>query len=598
MLKNRLPLLAAAMSLLMALPADALINVSFTPVDLAKSAEAIVLLEGVPDAAGGKIRLKTVKVLKGKDMDIAAVGVGDLAESDTLAAELKKAKVAALLFAGKFEKAKEGATVSAIGALHIGTSWYALTSGEDGGHELVEDPLDLKAVWDGGTEPLCRAMEYALKSRAPVVPVASGVKWRAIVSHGKIAGGVGEPACLIRDGRPELIFTSPQGDTIVNVAADGKLRITAAATKSIAATYVDLDQDGTPNRVGCDGKALYFLDDPAKPTEIVKLEGASEIMPATHGGKPAILATLPKGPQLIWKEGNGYLAKAIGQEGPDGIQRVRLCDVTGDGIADLLMFHERRLLVGHGKADGSFESPRQAAGAPESLRDVKLADFDGDGRLDILLAGGTEAGLALLAGDGKGGFTQVIDETGELVYHGTGAMSAALVSDFNNDGLQDVVLLRKSGVPMLMFNRGFRTFGFSRNLDFGTLDLPGAELIRGTDDNQVQVTAGALVDLDGDGGLDLLCVANGQLVAVMREAGTATLGVRLTLAPELAGPVQVTVANADRNLGTVLLDSSRPQFFGTTAKGPVDVSWTFPDGTKGSKRVIVLKPIDLVIGKD
>ena len=81
-------------------------------------------------------------------------------------------------------------------------------------------------------------------------------------------------------------------------------------------------------------------------------------------------------------------------------------------------------------------------------------------------------------------------------------------------------------------------------------------------------------------------------------AGSATLGVRLTLAPELAGPVKVTVANADRNLGSVLLDSSRPQLFGVPAKGPVDISWTFPDGTKGGKRVIVLKPTELVIGKD
>ena len=598
MLKNRLPLSAAVMSLMMTLTADALINISFTPVDLAKSAEAIVLLEGVPDAQAGKIAFKPIRALKGKDPVIAAVGVGDLAESETLGPELKKAKIAALLFAGKFEKAREGVTVSAVGALHIGTAWYAIEAAENGVHELIEDPLDLKAVWDGGTEPLVRAMEYVLKAGSPVVPVVSGVSWRAIVSHGKIAGGAGEPPCIIRDGRPELIFTSPQGDTIVRVEAEGKLSATPAASKSIAATYVDLDQDGTPDRVVCDGKALYFLDDPAKPAEIVKLDGVIEIMPATNGGKPALLATLPSGPQLIRKEADGYHAKPLVEQDVPVTQRARLGDVNDDGIADLLLFNQAFLLVASGQADGTFAGPRQATRAPGLLRDVKLADFDGDGHMDILLASGEQEGLALLAGDGQGGFAQVIDETGELVYHGTGAMSAALVSDFNNDGLQDVVLLRQSGVPMAMFNRGFRTFGFSRNLDLGTLELPGADLIRGSDEKPVQVTAGALVDLDGDGGLDLLCAADGQLGAVMRAAGSATLGVRLTLAPELAGPVKVTVANADRNLGSVLLDSSRPQLFGVPAKGPVDISWTFPDGTKGGKRVIVLKPTELVIGKD
>ncbi len=195
-----------------------------------------------------------------------------------------------------------------------------------------------------------------------------------------------------------------------------------------------------------------------------------------------------------------------------------LADIDGDGDLDLL--------VGNKLAtDGSraadlvvFENTGTPAAPAFALRDTvetldsynfapALGDLDGDGAPDLLL-GTWNDGMAYYRGDGEGGFTLADSVLLELP---RGSHTAPALVDIEGDGDPDLFVGETAG-----------TINFFENT--GTPEAPRFELVTETfaDINAGRRSAPAFVDLDGDGGLDLVVGTESEGLFAYRNTGTPT----------------------------------------------------------------------------
>ncbi len=163
---------------------------------------------------------------------------------------------------------------------------------------------------------------------------------------------------------------------------------------------------------------------------------------------------------VLLGDGTGGFAAAPGSPFPAGSQpySVAVGDFNGDGKPDLAIANvasgDVTVLLGSGT--GGFTaapgSPFAVGSYPES---VAVADFNNDGKLDLAVAGvglyqSTGLNVTVLLGDGTGGFTAV--QSGPAA---TGSQPTALaVGDFNEDGLPDLAVINPgtSTVAVLLGN--------------------------------------------------------------------------------------------------------------------------------------------------
>ncbi|HEY2938588.1 MAG TPA: VCBS repeat-containing protein [Gaiellaceae bacterium] len=115
-------------------------------------------------------------------------------------------------------------------------------------------------------------------------------------------------------------------------------------------------------------------------------------------------------------------------------------DVNGDGKADLLAVVAKGTVVLFGNGAGGFRT----AGAPHPAggNDITVADFNGDGKLDFATANGEASRIAVLLGDGAGGFAPVA-----LSPFAAYATRQVVAGDFNGDGKADILALSAVGDP-------------------------------------------------------------------------------------------------------------------------------------------------------
>ncbi|HEY5648738.1 MAG TPA: FG-GAP-like repeat-containing protein, partial [Nitrospiria bacterium] len=184
-------------------------------------------------------------------------------------------------------------------------------------------------------------------------------------------------------------------------------------------------------------------------------------------------------------------------------------DFDRDGNLDLVVVNSRNslaLLRGDGK--GGFEKGRLIAIIQDG-QTVAVGDFNHDGKLDLAVTTSKERGLAVLLGDGEGGF-------GHEARFSVGGESPArhiVADDFNRDGNLDLAMTLQfdDRVAILL---GDGTGGFSEP---GGYQLPPQSLPRG-------LAAG---DFNKDGIPDLAVVASSKLSTIYILLGDGTGGVRL-----------------------------------------------------------------------
>jgi hypothetical protein len=200
----------------------------------------------------------------------------------------------------------------------------------------------------------------------------------------------------------------------------------------------------------------------------------------------------------------------------DQTQAVKLADVNGDGILDLVVGNEvppNRLLFNDGKGKFTERPEKLELPVPLHTRDVLVFDANGDGHPDILFINLTSNGgqwdkdptARLLINDGKGNFK---DETTKRIPAQKLSSYSGAIVDFNHDGYADIILSAVKTPPFeaaqvqALQNNGWGVFA-----NVTGKVIPDVTVCRGW--------GIAVGDVDGDGILDLMIGGWGSQVRLL-----------------------------------------------------------------------------------
>ena len=203
-------------------------------------------------------------------------------------------------------------------------------------------------------------------------------------------------------------------------------------------------------------------------------------------------------------------------------------DFNGDGKTDLAAATGSGVAVLLATASGGLGSPTTYATASGQSNFVVVGDFNGDGIPDLAVDvdNGSASGVAVLLGNGSGGF-------GNATFYLTGNPSAdslttsLAVADFNNDGKPDLAEIGSNGVSVLL-NNGAGAFGAPTTYSTG-----------GTDPFAV-----AVGDFNGDGNADIAVAnQNSSNVGVLLGNGHGGFGTVTTFSSGVSTPWSMTAGD-------------------------------------------------------
>ncbi|MBY0526284.1 MAG: VCBS repeat-containing protein [Gemmataceae bacterium] len=292
------------------------------------------------------------------------------------------------------------------------------------------------------------------------------------------------------DGKPDLLLATPNGPRLFTNLGNGSFRDDTAmlpknAGACLAAAWIDYDGDGKPDILlagGYQGLRLYRNKGPSDTP-------AGPLVP----GK----APVPG----LWFED---VSAKVGF-GPDGIgstvkgDTLTVCDVNGDGRPDFLYGAGTGMLFLN-TPEGFVEATDTGIRYKTGKVGPVFADFDNSGTMSLFVPQ-LSGGCKLFKNDGKGKFTDVTAKTGDLAKF-QGMATCAAWGDVDNDGRVDLVIGCLRGPNRCYRNKGEGTF---------------EDMTEGIGLNQrIFNTQGvALVDLNGDGVLDMVFINEGQASCVL-----------------------------------------------------------------------------------
>ena len=162
-----------------------------------------------------------------------------------------------------------------------------------------------------------------------------------------------------------------------------------------------------------------------------------------------VVAEHDEGPRLFVLRGtaDGGFELAAGSpfvvDATPHVHTVAAGDIDGDGHLDIVTdsWPENRLVLVHGRGDGSFEAPgRQIPVPPAPINNLRGGDLNGDGTLDIVTPAHDREAVTVLLGDGVGGFAQAPGSP----YPSFGGFSTVSLADLDRDGDLDVAEVHRS----------------------------------------------------------------------------------------------------------------------------------------------------------
>jgi RHS repeat-associated protein len=329
------------------------------------------------------------------------------------------------------------------------------------------------------------------------------------------AGGAYEPLPPL-----ELEYTAPAvpGVPFRRVAGANGCDPPPGMSDAPAYTLADLAGEGVPGVLYADGESVIAWPPSAPDPYQWRGEGPGSEAPSTPGYGP------PGAPSAYPVERLAATAN------------VRLRDVTGDGLSDLLVTSSHRAGLYEYEVD-RFQPFRPFSEAATELAQAQgsLVDLSGDGLPDLVVLG--EGRVRTYPGAGAAGFaTPVTTIPPAGMPHALDGEHQALVTfaDVLGGGLPQLVRVSDGAVecwPSL----GYGAFG-------ERVVLGGAPSLGG----QFDAHRVLLADIDGSGTADLLYVMSDRVLVYVNQSGNSFAEpVTLELPVTLGGPEQVTVAELD-----------------------------------------------------
>ena len=341
--------------------------------------------------------------------------------------------------------------------------------------------------------------------------LAGNVPGAAGIACGDLDGDGDDDLYVVPSTGPGVLWRNDGGRFTDVTAASGLPPVPGAA----AALFADVDEDGLLDltvvgrgaRVFRNAGGLRFEEMPSDKLDA----GTGPYVAAAWSDvdHDADLDLLLAGATSRWMRNrrDGSFADASVEKAfrADGASGLVAFDADGDGVTDVVVFAPPgppRLLrngrLGPWVADARLDALGPAVSGT-------VGDVDGDGAFDLVLVR-PDGSLALARGDGRGAYA--LDPgfpTTRL-----GARFAA-VADFDGDGRPDVLAVGRH-VSLV------RALG------------DGRRRVEGTNLPDVERTALALSDVDGDGDLDVVLVEPGAPPRLLRnEAPRTRRAVRLRL---------------------------------------------------------------------
>lgn len=269
------------------------------------------------------------------------------------------------------------------------------------------------------------------------------------------------------DGDLDLVVAMFGAHDVAVLLGDGKGRFSEPLRyplgKDIAPVWLalaDLDGDGDLDVVTMDqqkpGLSLLLNDGQGgfKPAGRLaetgdRLLGMMAVTDLDADGDPDIVVLARAGAQedegsaLVYRnDGKGRFADAasfpVGQRSKDYLPAgVAVGDLDGDGRVDLAVTHpySENVAVLRGDGRGGFGAPTVHRTGGSYAYSVAIADVTGDGAADLLVANRSSNEVAVLAGDGHGGLADPV----RVPVRGR-APGSLVVADVNDDDGPDIVV--------------------------------------------------------------------------------------------------------------------------------------------------------------
>jgi hypothetical protein len=209
---------------------------------------------------------------------------------------------------------------------------------------------------------------------------------------------------------------------------------------------------------------------------------------------------LPGGPLKL-----DYAPAAVVVGDINGDHTPDLCIAARDDVSETI-----HILLGDGK--GGFKpagnSPLTMAASEQSFKPiVRLVDINGDGKLDLLYANGVRNTIAIMLGDGHGGFSSA----GALKLAGN-ELYSFIAGDVDGDGRPDI-LATSNGGP----NRQAATLTTMRGDGTGVFAAIASTAV------DRDASAAGLADLNGDGLPDVVLThGEDKRVSILLNSGHGT----------------------------------------------------------------------------
>ncbi len=315
------------------------------------------------------------------------------------------------------------------------------------------------------------------------------------------------------DGIPDIATANGKANNVTLLLGDGKGGFAnaagspfAAGTGAFSLVAADLNGDGFPDLAVVDSSGLTVL------------------LGNGQGGFP-VTSTIPLAP------GAGPSAVAVGDFNGDGFPDLAVADRINSAVIPL---------IGNGK--GSFTPGATLTLGNSYLGPVSLvvADFNGDGFQDLAVASQVSGTIAILTGNGLGGFAPV---SASLVKVGAQPFSLA-TGDFNGDGMPDLATADNAGNTVsVMLGNGSGAFSPAPGSPYA-ISSPWAI---------------AVGDFNGDGFTDLI-LGTASGVTVLTGNGRGGFSV-INGTPAAAIPI--SIATADFN-GDGMLDLATANYESST----------------------------------